>query len=203
METRITKEALSEILMNKDLPQEYDSLQLRDLLIEDFGIFGLPTRDSVIELLQIIRGRPVYDMGAGTGYLSYCLEKIALESFSFEFRRGITAIDNYKTKFSSLNGTLKKAYQWHNVLIQDALTIAKHIKKSVVIMNWPDLDSDFAYSLAKNLHESNELIYIGEPDGGCNANDRFFDTVKLELLDVPWYTWDGLHDRCYRVHFRN
>lgn len=88
---------------------------------------------------------------------------------------------------------------WCEIIKTDATQYVKNIQNSLIIMNWPDYNSDFAYQIASNTHESNILLYIGEDYGGCTANDKFFEKFTVQSLDIPWYSWCAIHDRVYQV----
>jgi len=202
-EAKLSLEALENIYAYNDLPKSsflnwsvnnmLKGALMRANAVDEYCIFGFPCKEAVIDLIRIINGKAVYDIGAGVGYLSYALNKLSKGKLK------ITAIDNFETKFGfKINDTLESKKQWFPITKVDALTMIPDIKNSVIIINWPDYESDFAYNVAKECHPSNKLIYIGEL-GGCTANKKFFDNFELSPIPMQWYCWEGLHDAVYLV----
>ena len=70
-------------------------------------------------------------------------------------------------------------------------------------MSWAYMD-DTAYECLQAMRKVNsecKMIVIGEPQGGCTANDLFFDSVELiedPMIDIEvgrmYQRWFGIHD---------
>jgi len=188
-----TKEKLKAGLSNNDLriiPLMDQSL-IRQVFINEYSIWGLPTKEAAEQLTKLFKYNKVYDLGCGTGYLAY-LVKQANQSLC------VTAIDNFCTGHCMLTDKNK----WFNIINADAIEVAKEIDYSTVIINWAVYNSDFCYDLCSVLlseNKSNQVIYIGEESGGCNANDKFFNSFELEELEVDWFRWFGMCDHVLEV----
>lgn len=197
---------LQEIYSNKDLPSsmfdfsKFDSIskidkylshnlmigyEFRMFIVKNFGIFGFPTKESIKKLVKYIDGRPVYDLCAGVGYLSYGLSRSDVT---------VLATDDYSTDYG-----MDKTRKWFPVDKVNALDIGPSLRNSVAIICWPDYNTGFAHDLTASIHPSNEVLYIGEDRMGCTADNAFFDKFNLEYLDIDWYSFPGIHDRVYRV----
>ena len=67
----------------------------------------------------------------------------------------------------------------------------------IVFMSWPHFCSDVSSDVAKRF-PNDMMIYIGEDDGGCCANDLFFEI--MDQYDKETYNilqWSDLHDRVF------
>ena len=60
----------------------------------------------------------------------------------------------------------------------DAIKYVKeHPEIEMFILSWAYMD-DVAYKIWKNMRAGQYLLFIGEGDGGCCANDKFFAAVE-------------------------
>ena len=190
----ITEKDLENLLPIADFPDysRFDSRAIsdRDAFIEEFGIFGLPCKEFLEWVVAEAGTKTVYDIGSGTGYLSYGLTKLNPDL-------NVIAVDHYKSRFHGKH--LNEYRIWYSAIESVAFST---IKNSIVIINWCDYGSDLAYKIAKYLHKSNRMIYIGESEGGCTAEDKFFKKFELTELDVPWFHWKYMHDRPFEVKLK-
>ncbi len=157
--------------------------------IKSFG-FPLFAEDWVKPLAKWIGDRPCLEVMAGTGYLSYALSKYGCN---------IKATDDFSwsSRFSNVN-------RFINVENLDCVEAIKKYGKDVkfIICSWPYMD-DNAYRSLITMREINpkcRMIYIGEDMGGCTANDKFFENIKLcevkGFLDAveKYKRWEGIYD---------
>jgi hypothetical protein len=141
--------------------------------------FAIPTKEAIQEISKF---SPIVEIGAGSGYWASLLQKSGAE---------VLACDKYpkknKYKFTEKYTKVKHASE----------KILGEIDPSYnLLLCWPNYDNDFAYNALKTFKGEN-LIYIGEPEGGCTGNDKFHNELKkswklLKTLDIP--QWDGIHD---------
>jgi hypothetical protein len=94
-----------------------------------------------------------------------------------------------------------KSNLWFDILNVNAIDYARNVHNSTCIINWAVYNSNFAYDLCDILlRNNNQVIYIGESQGGCNANDKFFDSFKLtKIKSLGWFSWSGVNDQVYAV----
>jgi hypothetical protein len=162
----------------------------RNHRIESEG-FPSHTLESVEELTRFIGQRSVLEVGAGTGWFARHLHDRQVK---------IRAID------SRVGGCTQPIW-WRSELYfdvqeMDALSVEKY-EEDVIIMIWPCYETDFAFEVARRLKSGQILIYQGESQGGCTANDKFFEFVEkhLEILDdtvqlnLLSYSESWLYDR--------
>lgn len=142
----------------------------RSAFIQLMG-YSLVCRSWVRPLAQFIGSRKVLEIMSGTGALAKALEDEGVD---------IIATDDFSWKATF-------AGQWTKVEKRSALSAVKKYGRSVdfIIMSWPYLDDMALKSLEKmrSINPDCRLIYIGEPKGGCNANDGFFSRAVLDEYD--------------------
>jgi hypothetical protein len=155
----------AEKLMVEDFVSVFST---REKYIEQFG-FVLLTREVLITLANQLQGKKVVDVGAGSGYLSAELEK-----------RGVDIIA------SDMGGMECLQYRIRRVIKRDHEGDSLRLlpgNYDAVIMCWPH--GSFAARVITMMKSGQTLIYEGEGQGGCTANDDFFD-----ILDKRWRAQD-------------
>ena len=191
----ITEEMLENLIPLNDFP-EYDVCDLsaihdRDSFIDNHGIFGLPCKEFFEYIVSNYGDyKTAYDIGCGCGYLSYGLKKTNPDL-------NVIAVDDFKSSYRYKH--LNEFRLWHPII--DNVDF-KSIKNSLVITNWCDYGNDLAYKIAKYLHKSNRMIYIGESEGGCTASDKLFDNFAVNEIPAPWFSWKFIYDQVFEVDLK-
>lgn len=168
---------------------EGNYINWRDKYIENFG-FPLYARNWIYPLAKWIGERPCLEVCCGTGHLSYFLSKFGVK---------IKATDNYSWS-NKLHMEKTPIYVENLDAIDAVFKYGKDVK--FVILSWPYMD-DTAYNVLMTMRLVNPLckmIYIGEGEGGCTANIKFFENA--EFLDVKSFNaavynyrkWYGIYD---------
>lgn len=141
--------------------------------------FAIPTKQAILEISKF---SPIVEIGAGSGYWASLLQKNGAK---------VIAYDKYP-KNNKYNFT-----QNHTKIEKASEEILQKIDPSYsLLLCWPNYNNDFAYNAIKAF-KGNHLIYIGEPEGGCTANDSFHKELKAHWklkkeITIP--QWDGIHD---------
>jgi 5-methylcytosine-specific restriction endonuclease McrA len=162
--------------------------------IDKFGIFGLPNLLSLEKIVTYAvekKLNKIIDVGAGVGYISYGLKKV-IDSRNLNIE--VVAVDN--NSFFHPDMQFRKWYPIQNI---DALIYLKNVTGALIILCWPNYSNSFAFDIAKLTLPHNEMIYIGEGQHGCTADDDFFDNFKIKRMDIPWVAWWSIHDRVFSV----
>ena len=121
-------------------------------------------------LKDILAGRGVVEAGAGTGYWAWQMEQAGIYAAAYEPNE------------PGQNGFARR--EWTTVL-RDDHTAVKHHPDRALFLCWPSYSEPWAaQSLA--CYSGDLLIYAGEGEGGCTADDEFF-----KLLDAEWDEIDG------------
>ena len=182
------------LMLKKEIPQSYHPSLLRNLIARDILIklqgFALVSEQWINPLVYYLRGHKCLEIMAGLGTISSALQKRGVD---------IIATDN-----KSWDKTWKTE-QWTDVKEMDAVKAIKKYGPDVdyIIMSWAYMD-DTAYECLQAMRKANpecKMIVLGEPQGGCTANDLFFDSVELiedPMIDIEvgrmYQQWFGIHD---------
>ena len=171
------------------------SFEMRDMIIQLQG-FAIITDNFIKELSYWIGNRKVLEVMSGCGSLTYNLIQkginiIATDDFTWE--KDWNENKNY----------------WTYIRNMDAIEAVKKYGKytDIIIMSWPYMD-DTAYRVLVEMRNQNpncQMIYIGENEGGCTANDDFFETIKIinditfDKIESSFQRFWGLNDHLYLV----
>ena len=74
----------------------------------------------------------------------------------------------------------------------------------VLIMSWPPYTDVIAAKVLRKMREVNPsciMLYVGEDEGGCTANDEFFSVFEeieeegFSEVKRKYQKWSWVHDR--------
>lgn len=144
----------------------------RQSLVREYG-WAVPSEDALIYLSEFDE---LLSVGSGRAYWEHLLQK-----------RGV---DIRSTDKNPPEET------WMNVE-QLLVRNLRHIDVPILTI-WPPLDGNVAATVARK--GAPQILYIGEPRGGCTASDEFFDLVEQKYglvaeIELPSYV--GVHDNLY------
>jgi len=149
----------------------------REELIKKYS-FAIPSEEA---LNLIAKYSPIIEVGSGGGYWAYCLKQLGVDILCFD---------------------CKKEYK-HNVehdkwckARNRSEEISKDYPERTLFLCWASYNTPMAYNCIKAFKGKN-LIYIGEEEGGCTANEDFYNYVGenfnlIKQLNIP--QWLGIHD---------
>jgi len=134
-------------------------------------------------LREVLGGRGVVETGAGTGYWAWQLEQAGIS---------VAAYDPNPPE----PGNHFARREWTTVL-RDDHGASRHHPDRALFLCWPSYSDPWAaQSLA--CYGGDMLIYAGEGEGGCTADDEFFrlrDAEWDEIGDSPAHvSYGGIHD---------
>lgn len=146
----------------------------RQDLVEEYS-WAVPTKD-VIQYCAQFDG--LLEIGAGNGYWAHCIEEMGGDVLATDI---LPAAETY---------TSVQEAGWSALL--------EEISASPVLMVWPPYDGGVAAGVARQSPD--HILYVGEPRGGCTAEDEFFDIVEEKYalvgkLDIPSYV--GINDNFF------
>jgi hypothetical protein len=157
--------------------------KIRPKLVRQYA-WAIPS-EEVLDAIKAL-GKPIVEMGAGTGYWTWRLRQKGVACTPFD-RRG-AANDRYALR------------RWVKVKRGSPLTLRQaKWKHHALLLSWPPYDELMADE-AIRLFRGDTLIYIGEGFGGCTGDDAFHRRLEAEWDEVGCYRipqWDGIHDRVY------
>lgn len=143
------------------------------------------------ELLATIKAKIVDDLkltkvielSCGPGWLTVWLRKYGVNV--------LKCVDNFSWK-SFVN---EKTYL-DIVEMQDSVfTVKANPDTDLFVLSWPYMDP-LAANVWKAMQPNQYLLYIGEDQSGCTADDDFFDLIEGCEVETcfPLMQFDGLHD---------
>jgi hypothetical protein len=126
---------------------------------------------------------------AGTGYWAYLLGQLGVPVRAFDLNPPQQDSDyNHWHPNTGTYVSVRKA------AAEEAAELGR--PGDTLFMSWPPYN-DLAGYKALMAFGGNRLIYIGEGNGGCNAEEGFFKVLEDEWTLVthhPVVQYDGLHD---------
>lgn len=136
----------------------------------------------------ILGGRGVVETGAGGGYWAWQMRQAGIDTIAYEPSQ---PEDNHHV-----------CRTWTDLLRDDASAAARHPDRALFLC-WPTYaDPWAAHALA--CYTGDTLIYAGEGEGGCTADNTFFELLGAgwdELGDSPAHvSFSGIH--CYLTAYR-
>ena len=145
--------------------------------------FMSPITENIDALAEeLIDVGTVYDVGAGSGFLTKELVK-----------RGVDII-GYDLPHSTYSYVPPDGLEI--IATEDIALDITSGNPAAIILSWPDYDSQFSYDVGKAALETNSTIYyLGEGKGGCTGTDNFHNLLDYSFTEVPTHLNDT-----YLVH---
>lgn len=176
-------------------PKDYNSYDYRETLMSIVG-YTLVTKAFCEALAAFIGDKKVLEIMAGTGCLTYGLRSCGVT---------IHATDDLS------EGLYSKF--WIDDLEQlDCIESIKKYGKDIdyLLVSWAADKAPLltVVTLLRHMNPKAEIIYIGEPKGGCTGHDALWDRVT-PIHDDEFYpavsnyrSWYGLHDKPYLLRVK-
>lgn len=175
------------VRMARYTPQDYRNAELGSMSfmhdLHRLGVFAIPTMSWLEPLAYRLQGKKVLDLMSGRGMISAVLQTLGVD---------ITPVDNGSWGLSEIVETQRMS----------CVEAIKKFKPDVVICAWPDDNvrdqSETFEDVCRYIFDNAlpiEILYIGEPAGGCNASDSFpYHMEWDEELMEGYVTLSYLHD---------
>ncbi len=152
----------------KYLTNSYKGISIRHKVVKTSAWFLL-TAEVAILLSDLIKGKRVVEVLAGTGFLAHHLRELSGLS-----REDYRAYDNRSSHYDRKDAN-------YGVTIKNALN--SNLKQAdVVIMTWPPYAEKIGERIVKKMRKGQILIYNGENQGGCCGNDQMFDHLDSHFI---------------------
>ena len=146
--------------------------------------WAIPDDESIKCLVSL---SPIIEIGAGTGYWARLVRDAGGD---------VIAFDRYIHKNHYHNPCIHHS----NVAYGTAKVTARHSKRTLMLC-WPPMSPMAEVSLLN--YGGTCLVFVGEGDGGCCANDKFFEMLEdgwkeVDHIKIP--QWPYINDavRVYR-----
>lgn len=175
---------------NLGIRPDYDSyttqFAVRHEFIRTFGFAVLTGK--AIEAMR--PHAPLLELGAGSGYWSYELRKHGID---------VIPTDDHSGEYGHFREGAKQR-RWEGHFLEpeklDALDAVRKYPNRNLLVVWPDYKEPWAAD-ALSIFTGKTVIYMGEGEGGCTADDWFHELLETiysdqEYVRMPHF-W-GLHD---------
>jgi hypothetical protein len=145
--------------------------------------WGICTPGDIAWMTSVLGGQGVVECGAGTGYWAWQLRQAGVDVAAYDPNEaGVT------------NGFARR--EWTTVL-RDGHEASKHHSDRALFLCWPSYAQPWAaQSLA--CYTGDLLIFCGEGEGGCTADDDFFRQLETEWEEIglcpAHLSYWGIHD---------
>jgi len=136
--------------------------------------------EGAIDLIK--KYSPIVEMGAGGGYWASLIQQSGGDVICYDI--------THKSKYFEKT--------WFEVQIGKPSSLINHADRTLFLC-WPPYDETMAQNCL-TYFEGQHVIYIGESEGGCTANDSFFKKLDNQFTLVETYnhpTWKFVHDAMY------
>jgi hypothetical protein len=183
-------------VVNGRRPDGSPRLAYAQMLLQATYAYAVPSSETIEWVSDFCSGRPLLELGAGRGYWAAQLARAGLPVTAYDSEPP-DAVENM-----SFPRAAGQRDVWHPVSTVGELAepIAKH-PDSVLFLCWPPGwgNTMAAEALAQFGATGGErLIFVGQPRGGMNATDAFFDLLadewRLESEDARHVSWWNLPD---------
>lgn len=177
------------------MPKDYNSYDYREILMPIVGC-TLVTKAFCSAMARFIGDKKVLEVMAGTGCLTYGLR-------------------NYGVNIHATDDLSEGLYSkfWIEDLEQlDCIESIKKYGKSIdyLLISWAAHKAPLltVIQLLNYINPKAEIIYIGEPKGGCTGHDALWDMVTPISYDTfyqsvfNYRSWYGLYDRPYLLRVK-
>ncbi|MEV6791317.1 hypothetical protein AB0M87_04795 [Streptomyces sp. NPDC051320] len=139
---------------------------------------------DVAWMSNVLGGRMVVEIGAGSGYWAWQLEQAGIDVAAYD--PNPVGENTYCTSGPS------------TTVLRDDASAVKHHQDRALLMVWPPFQGESARH-ALSSYEGDLLIYAGESYGGCTADDDFYELLAAEWDEIgtsPQHvTWWGIRCR--------
>ncbi|HEY9370993.1 hypothetical protein [Streptomyces sp.] len=156
----------------------------RTMLVGTYA-WSIPSPGDIAWVAGLLDGRKLVEVGAGSGYWAWQLSQAGVDVVAYE--------PNPATE----NSFVAVLEPYAPLLRGDASAAARHPDRAL-FLSWPNYSEPWgAHALAS--YAGDLLFYVGEGEGGCCADDSFFELLNAEwseIGDSPHHrTWWGINDR--------
>lgn len=137
-------------------------------------------------LAEWIGDRTVLEIMAGRGWLAKALLK---------YNVAILPTDNYEWR-KHPSQPIHETVTGVDVLEINAKEAVECSDEDILLCSWPPYDDNTFTQVCRLWGEERPIVYIGEGEGGCNADDEFFRHFIEEdnVPGIPLMAWNGIHD---------
>jgi hypothetical protein len=145
--------------------------------------WSIPSPGDIAWLAKRLDGRGVVEIGAGSGYWAWQLAQAGVD------------VAAYDPQPPGPGNAFNQHRLYHSVQTGDHEKAAEHPERALMLC-WPSYGASFAKQ-ALHHYRGDTVVYIGEGEGGCCADDRFHRILARDYEDEgrsPFHvTYWGIH----------
>lgn len=147
--------------------------------------WSIPSPGDIRWISDLAAGRGIVEIGAGAGYWAWQLAQVGVD------------VAAYDPHAPGVDNEFAKHGPYHPVRSGDHTAVALHPDR-VLMLCWPSYGEPFAKE-ALHHYTGDTVIYIGEGEGGCCADDRFHRILRRDFKEIgssPFHvTYWGIYCR--------
>ncbi len=158
--------------------------------------WAIPDPDSLAFVAHWLSPQGV-EMGAGSGYWAWQLTQLGVDMFAYdETPPQLKTGNHWHSPRTGPYGELLNETRSIFFSVQEGKPdiLSQHTDRTL-FLSWPPM-SDMASDCLKT-YQGKRLVYIGEDDGGCTADDAFFAQLTEDWVEVASHRpiqWWAIHD---------
>jgi hypothetical protein len=145
--------------------------------------WSIPSPGDMAWLRQMLDGQSIVEIGAGSGYWAWQLAQVGV------------AVAAYDPVPPGPDNSFNQHKLYHPVAEGDHGKAAEHPGRALMLC-WPSCGASFAKE-ALHHYRGDTVIYIGEDEGGCCADERFHRILRRDFEHVgsspKHVTYWGIH----------
>jgi len=162
--------------------------ELRERVVTTYG-FAVLTREVVSRLTAYA---PFVEVGAGTGYWSYELQRAGCVSVASDVYVSGKSVPNFRYPY-------RRRLCFGDVCALSAPDAVRMHPDKTLLMVWPETGEEWSYE-ALAAYQGETLIYVGAIKRGRPTDDRFHDEIEQswilkERIKIPRFP--GEHDALF------
>lgn len=170
----------------KEICNTFNNWETRNEHTKNYS-WPIVTKECADILGNLLQGRKVLDVAGGNGFITKLLRGRGVDIKLLDHIEISTA----KTFYTRIDAHAPLDYS------EDILTF--DIKEfDAFILSWPCYDAGWAYEFIKRLKSGDVLIYQGESQGGCTADDAFYEYLYSSKFQYE----EDISDKLYENHVR-
>ena len=177
--------------------RSYFNANIRDMFVRHFS-WAIPHSATLASLANHLKGYlRILEVGAGTGLWAHLLKEI----------HGVSVVATDKSDGNYRQGPAQhQQHKYCSVEVIDAVPAIEKYDPEVLMLIWapysdpyspfpePPMATDSLRAFKGNL-----LVWIGEEEGGCNADVSFFEELHANwkiVCDIGIPSWFHIYDGC-------
>jgi len=171
--------------------------------------WAVPTKEAVKAIAGFVGGGRALEIGAGTGLWSYLIQQAGVNPDKYaptDVSSGVAPGKKGKSWIGRKYHGMGKMQRRTTFVPVQKMSVDQAIEAygdyEVLILVWPPYNTPMAANALKGFR-GNRIIYVGEGEGGCTADDEFHAMLSKDwkvhkkfttAASKNWKQWNAIHD---------